>query len=351
MTQERAGKDCNNGKHERDIEAEDVEVETIDFESSSKRRRIEKVSNKYEEFIPPSLPGSHEDLHDTFTYISSVPRRIKEFGSEPCILGVDEAGRGPVLGPMVYAVSYCRRDFKKTLEESEFNDSKVLDHNSRSRLLKYICHEQSENIGWGTTTMSARDITSGMLRPRNFGVHNLNEQAHDTTIELIQKILDIGVNVQEIYVDTVGPPDKYEKKLSDRFPGIQVTVTKKADSLFKIVSAASICAKVTRDAALKLLDDTPDDVSWGSGYPGDPKTVAWLHNNIDPLFGWDKSVRFSWNTAKDLIEKGENVKVEWGDDVTNKSSFFTPNICEDSMSCLTNSIRWFASSVTDTNFT
>lgn len=46
-------------------------------------------------------------------------------------------------------------------------------------------------------------------------------------------------------MDTVGPADKYEHKLSQRFPGIQVTVRPKADSLFPVVSAASICAKVS----------------------------------------------------------------------------------------------------------
>jgi ribonuclease H2 subunit A len=51
-------------------------------------------------------------------------------------------------------------------------------------------------------------------------------------------------------VDTVGDPKKYERKLSVRFPGIKFTVSKKADALFPIVSAASIAAKVLRDQEL-----------------------------------------------------------------------------------------------------
>lgn len=50
--------------------------------------------------------------------------------------------------------------------------------------------------------------------------------------------------LSQVFVDTVGPADKYEDKLSKLFPGIKVTVRPKADSLFPVVSAASICAKV-----------------------------------------------------------------------------------------------------------
>lgn len=64
----------------------------------------------------------------------------------------------------------------------------------------------------------------------------------------------------------------FQEKLLSIFPQLKITVSKKADSLFPIVSAASICAKVTRDAALKnwkFIERPGEDIdsNWGSGYP------------------------------------------------------------------------------------
>ena len=83
--------------------------------------------------------------------------------------------------------------------------------------------------------------------------------------------------MKEVYVDTVGDEGKYQAKLSALFPSIRFTVSKKADSLFAIVSAASIAAKVTRDVILKQwqftersagdIDTTTFSRKFGSGYP------------------------------------------------------------------------------------
>jgi ribonuclease H2 subunit A len=94
--------------------------------------------------------------------------------------------------------------------------------------------------------------------------------AHDTTIAMIKEIISRKVNLKKIYIDTVGDPDKYREKLEKIFIGIDIVVCKKADSIYPVVSAASICAKVTRDNLLlnwTFSEDFKFNRDFGSGYP------------------------------------------------------------------------------------
>ncbi|ROV97693.1 hypothetical protein VMCG_07381 [Cytospora schulzeri] len=315
-------------------------------------------------FIPPSIHPTPILAGESYTHFSPVPPALRSPTSEPadappCCLGVDEAGRGPVLGPMVYGVFYLPLDLSDPVLRGahHFDDSKVLTPAVRSALMEKLCTPVSappspspspssssssspdahadklhSHCGWATTALSARDISAHMLKPS--AAYNLNMQAMDATIALIQGVLSRGVNVREVYVDTVGPPATYQKKLERVFPSVRVTVAKKADSLYPCVSAASVCAKVTRDAALEVLHrrhvggvvaaaggeegeaekekEKSAGMAWGSGYPSDPRCVSWMKGNMHPVFGWGPECRFSWGTAKDMIEgKGTGVKVEW----------------------------------------
>lgn len=259
-----------------------------------------------------SLENNIPDLAtNTHTYHSPLINS-SQF-AEPCLLGVDEAGRGPVVGPMVYACAYCPLSYKEDLAKCGYNDSKALTAATRQKLLEKIRND--ENVGWTIKALSARDISAGMLKPK-VNVYNLNSQAHDATMSMITEVLQRGVNVTEVYVDTVGPPATYQQKLSRRFPGIKFTVAKKADALYPIVSAASICAKVTRDECLEHHDESSG--VWGSGYPSDGKTINWLKSSLDPLFGFSGNVRFSWGTITELMQKN-GVEAKWADDYEEES--------------------------------
>ncbi len=102
-----------------------------------------------------------------------------------------------------------------------------------------------------------------------------------------------------VYIDTVGKEDKYQKVFEAKYGhlGIKFQVKSKADSLFPVVSSASIAAKVTRDYLLENWDyeeDVEIDRDFGCGYPGDKDTVSWLKRHLHPVFGFPSLVRFSW---------------------------------------------------------
>ncbi|KXL41812.1 hypothetical protein M433DRAFT_143363 [Acidomyces richmondensis BFW] len=272
-------------------------------------------------FIPPSIDRMKVLSGDSYTYLSQVPATMQADMSIECVLGVDEAGRGPVLGPMVYALYYLPLSMHRSLlaETHHFDDSKALTPAVRSELMEKVCSPETDlfqHCGWATRSLSARDISAGQLKPN--GTYNLNAQAMDATVDLIQQVLNLGVNVREVYIDTIGPPATYQRKLERIFPALLITVAKKADSLYPCVSAASVCAKVTRDAALDVLYSVhavpgeSDHVAWGSGYPSDARCTNWLKANMNPVFGWGNECRFSWGTAKEMLEaKGAPCRIDW----------------------------------------
>lgn len=268
----------------------------------------------------PSAPGPSTPLTNSYTYHSSTPT-----APGPYILGVDEAGRGPVLGPLVYGVAYCPVSWKADLEQLGFADSKTLTPEKRAQLLN-VLNSDPQNLGWSVRVVSPQAISAGMLRIPPI---NLNKQSQDATVLLIRDALQRGLQLSEVYVDALGNTTTYEAYLSSQFPGINFTVTTKADSKFKIVGAASVAAKVTRDACVdgwtfeELIEEDENaarnarNENWnrefGSGYPSDPKTQIWVKNSLDPTFGFPSIVRFSWTTVKVILEKSAH-PVKWIDE-------------------------------------
>lgn len=285
-------------------------------------------------FIPPSVDSTRLLSGDSYSYYTPCPAAVVEAPAAgetaettPCVLGVDEAGRGPVLGPMVYSAFYLPIDLHHSLlaKDHSFDDSKALTPGVRANLMRLLNTPGNalfDSCGYAIKVLSARDISSGMMRPGT-AIYNLNAQAMDATIEIIRGVVeDRRVDVREVYIDTIGNPTTYQQKLERIFPSLKITVAKKADSLYPCVSAASVAAKVTRDVALEVLYEATLRVQederastapegWGSGYPSDSKCVGWLRRNMNPVFGWGNECRFSWGTAKEMLELKGGARVDW----------------------------------------
>lgn len=142
-------------------------------------------------------------------------RRVPSI-DEPVLVGVDEAGRGPVLGPMVYAAFIAPISNAHGLSSFHFADSKVLSAEKRDELFDKIVQEKE--FGWVIRELSAECISNCMLRKEKY---NLNDLSHDTVIEMIREI-SLQRKIEQVWIDTVGPPEKYQKKMESFFPSIKL---------------------------------------------------------------------------------------------------------------------------------
>ena len=170
---------------------------------------------------------------------------------------------------MTYGCAYWPEAKNTAIGNEGYDDSKALSAEKREAFFRGInCHA---DIGYVLRVISAAEISHNMLQvtPRS-----LNKMSHQAAVDLVQKVLDHGVNVTHVYVDTVGDPNRYQQYLTNVFHHqIEFTVTSKADSLFPVVSAASIVAKVARDFLLdhwqfreKCCQNRSHE--FGCGYPG-----------------------------------------------------------------------------------
>ncbi|CAJ1037539.1 ribonuclease H, putative [Leishmania guyanensis] len=216
-------------------------------------------------------------------------------GEDYLILGIDEAGRGPVIGPMVYTgavISLGEHDDLVRL--CHVADSKILDERHRLASLQQL--RQLKTFRSFTVCVSPEEISNTMTGRSG---RNLNTLSHETAVHIISEAtLASAGKLCAAYVDTVGPPDTYQTRLAGRFPHLRVTVAKKADSKFPIVSAASIVAKTTRDTAIQELGE-----NIGSGYPSDPRAIAWLRSHVHRFFVFRHVygfVRHSWGPVVQL---------------------------------------------------
>lgn len=203
--------------------------------------------------------------------------------------GLDEAGRGPVIGPMVMAIV---ESTDETMSSLGVKDSKLLSPSSRERLYNKIRSEAAY--------VNYRIITAS----------ELNHEMQNRTLNVIEEdcALSLITNVQtdRVYVDAFDVnEDRLSLKLSEK-TGKNVICRHKGDTLFPTVSAASIIAKVIRDQEVRKIEEKFGQI--GSGYPSDPRTVAFLHRCKDRGVDITSVARTSWITYKRIFSSGKQMK-------------------------------------------
>ena len=194
--------------------------------------------------------------------------------------GLDEAGRGPVIGPMVVAIVCCD---PMQIKEIGVRDSKKLTPERRSYLFDRIM-ETSICVEIETIPST---VINGEMQYRT-----LNEIEYDRFLSLIRKC------GKDAYVDAFDvDPERLSRRLSTD-SGFKIIAEHGADDRYPSVSAASIIAKVTRDREIGNLHEIYGD--FGSGYPSDPATVKFLKQSLQNGINIEDIVRKEWKTWKDL---------------------------------------------------
>lgn len=228
------------------------------------------------------------------------------------IIGLDEAGRGPVLGPMVVAlVKATEKDLKK-LDELGLKDSKRLSKNRREELYKIIMN----NYEVKSIILEAKDIDKMMEKT------NLNKIELMAFSKLINSVLkeeykdykDKNYKVDNnkkinIYIDACSSNEKafsnqIKSKLVVYNENIKIIAEHKADDKYKIVSAASIIAKVIRDRIIDNYKKIYGEI--GSGYPSDKITLNYLKNYVKEHGELPEIARKSWKTSKNILKEFED---------------------------------------------
>jgi ribonuclease HII len=201
------------------------------------------------------------------------------------IAGIDEAGKGPVIGPMVICGVCCSEEELAKLQKIGIKDSKKLSTKKREELAKKI-----------------RDVAKVYLieiQPRELDKlmqsKTINDVLADSYAEIIKKL-----NPDVAFVDSFDEPKRLSAFLSKR-TGKDVRAAHRADELYPIVSAASIVAKVRRDREIEELKKIMGD--FGSGYASDEKTIQFLRNYFRTHRKCPPFVRKSWKTISKLSQQ------------------------------------------------
>ncbi len=205
------------------------------------------------------------------------------------ICGIEEAGRGPVIGPLVVCGVLIDEKDESKLGQIGVKDSKLLTPKQRTELFSKI-----EKIAkdYELAIAPAAEVDAA-LGAEEMNLNKLEAQKMAEAINLLKPdkvILDCPSNNIPQFVDFL--------RLYLKNKDVEIIAEHKADVKYLVVGAASIMAKVIRDAEIKKIKDKIG-IDFGSGYTSDPRTVQFLKEN------WDKYpsiFRKQWVSYKKVLK-------------------------------------------------
>ena len=210
--------------------------------------------------------------------------------------GVDEAGRGSVIGPLVIAgVSVEENDLPK-LVDIGVKDSKLLSPQKRETLATQI---RKLALNCHVVFLSPVEIDHVVETGKR--LHRLNRFEAQSMARVIAVLKpDVA------YVDASDViADRFGEHIAENLDfTLKIVSEHKADITYPIVSAASIIAKVERDQAISNLQKKHGNL--GCGYPSDSNTINFLGDWIRKFGSYPDFVRKSWKTSKRVMMESDS---------------------------------------------
>lgn len=211
------------------------------------------------------------------------------------ICGVDEAGRGPMLGPLVVGAVWCSDD--RLLRRLGVKDSKQLSKETREHMYSRIDRDAD---AWAVEVMDAEEIDRLMSQ----------ESLNEIELGMFAKVAGKR-SFDTLYADCPDvDAERFGRILSVHIGGgTKVVAEHKADARYPVVSAASIMAKVTRD---RIISDISREFGTevGSGYPSDRTTVEFVQKWIKEHGVAPKHTRCSWAPVKRMLAASHNTSLD-----------------------------------------
>lgn len=207
------------------------------------------------------------------------------------LIGIDEAGRGPVIGPMVMCGFVIDSEKEQNLVNLEVKDSKMILPAKRDKLFDTL----TEHYQFALRVIEAKEVDDALIDP----LLNLNWLEALKSAEICNELI-VSLNTDDIKIILDCPsanPESYKQYFKSKLDKkVEVIAEHKADENYPVVSAASIIAKVTRDRAIWRLK-REFNVDFGSGYPSDSKTKAFLEQNFDK-YSFFRKTWAAWKNAE-----------------------------------------------------
>jgi ribonuclease HII len=211
------------------------------------------------------------------------------------VAGVDEAGRGCVIGPLVVAGVLIREEVLPALTRLGVKDSKLLSWKKREVLATEIRRLAEKHM---VVKLAPVEIDRVVESRRK--LHKLNRLEAQTMARIIESL-----KPDEAYVDAADVlEERFKQHIQEGLSfETKIVAEHKADKTYPVVSAASIIAKVERDREISALIGEYGD--FGSGYLADQKTIRFLKQWLQMHDEYPDCVRKSWKPAKQVKnEKG-----------------------------------------------